>query len=241
MWLPLSVLFSTHKDFQKGLKRVDPHFLLVYVGDKCLRWPFWGIWELDSQCLKAKSLAALAQKPAISVVYAATGEVSPLCLRKFQHPRKDYQNHLSKMSARASRVTGTLSPKLLSCSGMSFTPEQLGAESQCSCDLCPCCLSSRACNIPAWGSACRRAGEKTRSWTCTYLWQSQQSFHRNHFGQRGRYQGVLYIQFIFCLLKDDMKKDRRVLTTDMVLKCKCSKLSRRGELMSLKEIISAWQ
>lgn len=110
-----------------------------------------------------------------SVGYAATGEVSPLCLRKFQHPRKDYQNHLSKMSSRASRVTGTLSPQLLSCSGMTFTPEQLGAESQCSCDLCPCCLSSRACNIPAWGSACRHAGEKTRSWTCTYLWQSQQS------------------------------------------------------------------
>jgi len=38
-----------------------------------------------------------------------------------------------------------------------------------------------------------------------------------------------------------MKKNIRVLTTDMVLQCKYSRLSRRGELMSLKEIISACQ
>lgn len=69
----------------------------------------------------------------------------------------------------------------------------------------------------------------------------KEPFHQNHFGQCGWYEGLSCVQFIFCLLKDNTKKDTRVLTTDMVLKCKYSRLSRRGELMSLKEIISACQ
>jgi len=39
------------------------------------------------------------------------------------------------------------------------------------------------------------------------------SFHWNLFGQCGRYQAILYGRFIFYLLKDNMKKNIRVLTT----------------------------
>lgn len=144
------------------------------------------------------------------------------------------------MSSRASSVTGTSPANLPSCWGCLLPLSTKGAESRCSCDLCLRCSSSRAYNIPAWSSACRHAGERTVDMHPS-LTKPNESFHWNHFGQCGRYQGLLYAQFIFCLLKANRKKDTRVLTTDMVLKCKYSKLSKRGELMSLKEIISVCQ
>lgn len=88
MWLPLSVLFSTHKDFQKGLKRVgSPHPLN-------LRW--WWVPKMTLLShLRAGQAVSQSQKACYTcteacdpVGYAATREVSPPVPEEISTPKE---------------------------------------------------------------------------------------------------------------------------------------------------------
>lgn len=102
--------------------------------------------------------------------------------------------------------------------------------------------AARAAGLTAsWSELClQTCWRENTFWTCINL-KARRVFASNHLGHCGRSHRVPYVQFIFCLLKGNMKKDTKVLTTDVVHKCKYSKLSERGELTSLKAIISACQ
>lgn len=113
---------------------------------------------------------------------------------------------------------------------MPVTTEQQKGRGTMSCDLCLRCLSSHTSNILAWSSACRHILDTH--------WLSSNG---NGSVQCGRYRGAPCVHFIFCLLRGNVKKVTGVLTTDMALTYKYPNLSRRGELMSLKDISSACQ